>query len=310
MKPILSFLILFLMSAPLLAQYKGEVSFSQEEIDHHAKTIKDLTETSRNCLLRYKREHEEFYQRTCIKNFWGKKKCLSKFYGERRYTKVKGSRRSDGKKLDYLPRELEKEGFNPELVNYMEATSCVGLALQCLKEGFQSTGQKEQWDRIMTFVRANNVGGTALQDALQKIGWKIYYWNPVPHTNLVEAAKEWDKEERNWLSKGWHAFRYAKVMNEGTYWFNVVDDANDLVGFGDQIPNKLYDFPFWVGTANTGYHVFPGTFEKVVEAHSTRHITAFDNLEFSDFNPFAEGGGPRWTNSEKYRSGLFALPPL
>lgn len=309
MKALLIFCMLF--CGQVFAQYKGEVNFSEAEILHHYDTINKLVTTSRNCLLRYKKEHEEFYDKTCIKpNLWSKKKCLSKFYGERRYSKKRFQRRSDGKWLEYLPKALEKEGFNPELVNYMEATSCVGLALQCLKEGFHATNQHDQWDRIMTYVRANNVGGTALQDALQKIGWKIYYWNPVPHDSILEAAKKWDDEERKWQSKGWHAYRYNKVMNAGTYWYNKVDDANALVGFGAQKPTHLQKFPYWVGTANTGYHVFPGTFEKVVEAHSTRHITAFDNLEFSDFNPFAEGGGPRWTRSEKYRSGLFALPPV
>lgn len=306
----LTIIFIFFSILSARAEYKGELSFSSEEVQNHLNSIDELVSTSRNCLLRYKREHEEFYKKTCIKTFFGKKKCLSKYYGERRYTKVKGTRRSDGKKLDYLPKELKKEGFNPELVNYMEATSCVGLALQCLKEGFSATNQAPQWDRVMNFVRANNVGGTSLQDALQKLGWKIYYWNPVPHQSILDIAAKWDKEERKWQSKGWHAYRYQKVMNEGTYWFNTVDNSNDLVGFEKQVPGKLYQFPFWVGTANTGYHVFPGTFEKVVEAHSTRHFTAYDNLELSDFNPLSEGGGPRWTNSEKYRSGLFALPPI
>jgi len=300
----------YLFSSPTIAQYKGELSFTSEEVAHHRKSAKKLVDTSRKCLLRHKEEHLDFFKKTCIKSWRGNNKCLSKFYGERRYSKVKGQRRSDGKKLEFLPKELEKEGFNPELVNYMEATSCVGLALQCLKEGFQATGQSDQWTSIMNFVRQNGVGGTALQDALQKIGWSIYYWNPSAPNVLEENAAAWDAEEKNWQSKGWHLYRYQRVMSRGTYWFNSVDNATDMVGFVDQIPQLLYSYPYWVGTANTGYHVFPGTYEKVVEAHSTRHFTAIDNLEFSDFNPFATGGGPRWTKSEKYRSGLIALPPI
>ncbi len=98
-------------------------------------------------------------------------------------------------------------------------------------------------------------------------------------------------------------------MNNNTYWFNKVDNKTDMVGFGTAEPKVLQTAAFWIGTANTGYHVFPGTFGDVVEAHSTRHITAIDNLEFSRFSPFATGGGPRWTKTEKYRSGLIALPP-
>ena len=98
-------------------------------------------------------------------------------------------------------------------------------------------------------------------------------------------------------------------MSNNTYWYNKVDNKTDMVGFGNGEPEVLQNAPFWVGTANTGYHVFPGTYGDVVEAHSTRHITSVDNLEFSRFAPFAQGGGPRWTNTEKYRSGLIAIPP-
>jgi hypothetical protein len=37
-------------------------------------------------------------------------------------------------------------------------------------------------------------------------------------------------------------------------------------------------------------------------------MIARDNIEVSAFNPLATGGGPRWTRSEKYRSGLIAVP--
>jgi hypothetical protein len=63
-----------------------------------------------------------------------------------------------------------------------------------------------------------------------------------------------------------------------------------------------------VGIAHAGYHVFPGRKGDVIEAHSMRNIAARDNIEFSEFNPLATGGGPRWTNSEKYRSGLIVVP--
>ncbi|MEC7277036.1 MAG: hypothetical protein VXV96_12010 [Bdellovibrionota bacterium] len=302
-------LLAFALSATTQAAYKGSINFSAQEINNHKSSIETLVETSQRCLQRYKAEHENFYKNNCIRTRRGTK-CLSKFYGERRYSKKRFSRRSDGKFLTYLPKELKDEGFNPALANQMEATSCVGLALQCLKEGFQATGQTTQWNKIMRFVRANNVGGTGLQHALQAIGWGVYYWNPAEPAYIQEATRRWDQEEKNWQSKGWHNYRYNNVLRRGTYWYNNVDNATDLVGFVKSVPTILYSYPFWVGTANTGYHVFPGTFEKVVEAHSTRHITSKDNLEFSDFNPLGTGGGPRWTNTEKYRSGLIALPPL
>ncbi len=305
----MGFLLIFLTQA-LYAQYKGELNFSQEEKDQHLKSITQLIDESSDCLARHKEEHLSFYRDHCITDSRGNKKCLSKFYGERRFSMKRGARRSDGKKLQYLPTEVRRAGFPESWVSEMRSTSCVGLALQCLKEGFQKTSQSEQWEKIMTYVRINYVGGTALQDALQKIGWKIYYWNPTPLENIVEVTEKWDKEEKRWASKGYHQYRYYRVRNNSTYWYNQVDFKYDMVGFEKTTPSLLYQHPFWIGTANTGYHVFPGTFENVVEAHSTRHFTSIDNLEFSTFNPIAPGGGPRWTNTEKYRSGLIALPPL
>ena len=94
-----------------------------------------------------------------------------------------------------------------------------------------------------------------------------------------------------------------------TYWYNKVDDFKEFVGFDQTTPERLFKSPFWIGTAHTGYHVFPGTYETVIEAHSTRHITSINNLERSEFSPMRPGGGPRWAPKQKYRSGLIALPP-
>jgi len=82
-----------------------------------------------------------------------------------------------------------------------------------------------------------------------------------------------------------------------------------VVGFDDRVPREFLDVPFFVGVAHTGYHVFPGYKGDVIEAHSTRRLDSVDNLEKSPFNPLATGGGPRWTATEWYRSGLVGLPP-
>jgi hypothetical protein len=37
-------------------------------------------------------------------------------------------------------------------------------------------------------------------------------------------------------------------------------------------------------------------------------MDSIENIEFSKFNPLASGGGPRWTASLKYRSGLICVP--
>jgi hypothetical protein len=98
-------------------------------------------------------------------------------------------------------------------------------------------------------------------------------------------------------------------MKSNTYYFNKVDDKTLLVNFGTSVPSQFRSVPFFVGIAHTGYHVFPGFTGNVIEAHSTRLLSSVDNLEKSPFNPLANGGGPRWTATEKYRSGLVGVPP-
>ncbi|MNL19628.1 hypothetical protein D3C87_1408400 [compost metagenome] len=108
---------------------------------------------------------------------------------------------------------------------------------------------------------------------------------------------------------GGHAYRYSLVMKKQNYYGLHVDDAQTLVGFDTTIPESFKKVPFFVGTAHAGYHVFPGKHGDVIEAHSMRTLNSIDNLQVSDFNPLATGGGPRWTRTEKYRSGVIAIPP-
>lgn len=304
----LSLLSIVFLSLPAFGQYKGSISFTQQEVSHHKQEIQEFLQVAGACLEHYQEDHLDFYENNCrIVN--GKEVCVSKYYGERRYSKGKNQYRPDGTPLEYLGTALQKIGFPASFMNKMENTSCVGMALDCLKQAFQATNQNSSWDKLIKYTRLNGVGGTALQDGLSKLGWKTYYWNPAPQNTIMADMKRWDEEEKNWKSKGYHVYRYNRVMKRGTYWFNKVDNATDLVGFGRGEPKILQDVPFWVGTAHTGYHVFPGSFGDVIEAHSTRHITSIDNLEFSRFSPFAKGGGPRWTATEKYRSGLISIPP-
>lgn len=296
-----------LIAAPAISHaYKGSVSFSASERQNHRAQIYKFVQIGENCLNDYRESHLSFYRANC-RSVGGRKVCLSKYFGDRRYSTTRGAHRSDGEALTYLGDALQAAGFPTSYMSKMENISCVGMAVACLRKAFTQTGQSAQWKKIWDFTRKNGVGGTALQEALRKIGWTIYYWNPETST---ETMREWDREEMSWRSKGWHVARYNSVMNKGTYWLNKVDDSRSMVGFGKGTPQILRSLPFWIGTAHAGYHVFPGTYTNVVEAHSTRHITSRDNLEFSQFAPMATGGGPRWTPNEKYRNGLIAAPPL
>lgn len=92
------------------------------------------------------------------------------------------------------------------------------------------------------------------------------------------------------------------------YYESKVDNASRLVNFATTPPAAFKNVPLFIGIAHAGYHVFPGRRGDVIEAHSMRNLDARDNLEVAPFNPLAAGGAPRWTRSEKYRSGLIAVP--
>jgi hypothetical protein len=210
--------------------------------------------------------------------------------------------------------QLRKFGKPEFLVDQQVSTACIVLAMQACERGFNATGMPNTWKKINTQLRVDQkLFGTDLQIMLQQLGWKIYYWNPDPSKNA-----DWDADDkalnplrpgRVWMPVwGGHVLRHASAVNRGVYHDSKVDNATKLVGFKKTQPAAFKTVPFFVGIAHAGYHVFPGRRGDVVEAHSMREMIARDNIEVSPFNPLATGGGPRWTRSEKYRSGLIAVP--
>jgi hypothetical protein len=280
------------VEAPL-AQ-RGELQFTDAEKQAHLAHVAEIAEQASGCLERTWSDHLAFFAR------WG----VSRYYGVRNPQLDTPAERATA---------LRQAGAPAALLDELQATSCIGLAMQCLEEGFLSVTDpavESAWRKLRRHVRARDTRGTDLLDALQAIGWRIYYWNPAPDSN-----ERWDAEDRRldpdnssrvW---GYHAQRYETVMSRGLYYRNRVDDRDLLVGFGTEPPEEFARSPFFVGIAHTGYHVFPGFRGQVIEAHSTRALTSRDNLQNSPFNPLAAGGGPRWTRTERYRSGLIAVPP-
>jgi len=290
MKDILLVLLLAVFLTPHASAqgFNGSVNFTGEEIAAHQKHIRTITKTARRHLETIWDEHLRFYRQNRV----------SKFYGDRNLSLNTRSKRIAA---------LREAGAPVSLVDQLQSTSCVGLTLDALNAGFRAPGDPNlvnAWTKIYQFARANDLDGCAVLHALQKLGWKIAYWNPSPKDNA-----RWDQEDGTRASRGWHAYRYSTVMNRGTYYYNKVDDRTLLVGFGTQVPAAFRDVPFFVGVAHTGYHVFPGFTGDIIEAHSTRKLSSIDNLEKSPFNPLANGGGPRWTATERYRSGLIGIPP-
>ncbi len=286
------FLALLLAAAlPVTADgagFRGSVEFTAEEKDAHQRHIRTITRQARRYLEDVYRDHLAFHRRHGV----------SKYYGDRSTLLNTRAKRIAA---------LQRAGAPVALVDQLVPTSCIGLSLNALATGFRAPGDaalESAYQKIYQYARANDLDGSAVLHALQKLGWRVHFWNPAPQNNAA-----WDAEERNWRSKGWHAYRYATVNNRGNYYFNQVDDKSLLVGFGTHVPRAFRDAPFFIGVAHTGYHVFPGFEGTVIEAHSTRPLASVNNLETSPFNPLGSGGGPRWTPTEKYRSGLMALPP-
>ncbi|MCM3902384.1 MAG: hypothetical protein ND866_11810 [Pyrinomonadaceae bacterium] len=271
--------------------------FSAEEIQRHAASLPLITTTAASYLDDIYADHVNFY----------KKWRVSKYYGDRRKDYATKAGRV---------KALESYGKPASLADQLVGTACIRLAMDAVKSGLLAAGMESTWKNIHDILKIDNLLlGTDLQVMLRQLGWKIYYWNPNPDKNA-----EWDAEDRalNPLKPGktWnavcggHAAHYNTATNSRVYGYGKipVDNAQSLVGFGTTPPPEFRKVPFFIGTAHDGYHVFPGRRGDVIEAHSMRDLNAFDNLEISPFNPLKSGGGPRWAGSQKYRSGLIAVP--
>lgn len=283
-------LLLAILFCPLysLAAFKGSIEFTPREISDHQTDVDTIVPAASECLQKTYDRHLAFHRRYGISPFYGDQSSFAKLTYKQ--------------KKDYL-RSLRK---NENLVDQMETISCVGLAMRCLSQGFAAAGKQHIWKRLEAHLRLNAVDGSALQYSLRKLGWKTVYWNP--QTTLNE---EWDRQEklrnpenrnRSW---GWHAYRWLTVQTKGMYFDNPVDDKTTLVNFGTKPPLAFKRLPFFLGTAHTGYHVFPGLNGRVIESHSMRKITDITTVESSEFNPLKPNGGPQGT----MYSGLMSVPP-
>ncbi len=269
--------------------------FTSTEIRKHRDTLDVFTDAAADFLDWVYADHLAFYAK------WG----VSKYYG---------NRKPEHKTYEKRVAQLKKFGKPAFLADQQVSTACILLAMQSMERGFNATGMGNTWKKINAQLKIDQkFYGTDLQIMLQQLGWKLYYWNPDPSQNA-----KWDAEDqalnplkagRKWMPVwGGHALRFASAKNKGTYYDAKIDNVTALVGFGKVQPATFKDVPVFVGIAHAGYHVFPGRRGDVVEAHSMREMIAKDNIEVSAFNPLATGGGPRWTRSEKYRSGVIAVP--
>lgn len=269
-------------------EFNAEFQATEIEIINHRNSILQLADVTRACMERELSRHQRFFQRYRISPFYGSNSTFRKM-------------NENGKRS-----ELIRRGLSPSLLSEMEETSCVGFAIKCYREGFRATGQGELWERISSYAGKNSWDGSAILEAFRALDWQVSYWNPDTSKN-----KEWDDEEKRRDSSnnsrmwGYHSYRKLTVDRYNKYYKNNVDDKQTLVDFGTDVPYEFKKAPLFLGVAHTGFHVFPGSFGEIIEAHSTRQIGDYNTVETSFFNPLQNGGGPRGT----YKSGLVALPP-
>lgn len=295
------FILILLVSQNAFAQSKEfPVQFTRLEIKTHKQRASFIAKTSAECLQSTYAEHVEFFKK------WG----ISKFYGELRpqHRTYRG-----------LKKELKRFGKPQKLIHELRPTACVSLALSCLGKGFAAANMQDTWKKIFDHLQiGGKVHGTDLQIMLRMLGWRTLYFNPDPVQN-----RAWDEEDKrlNPLKKGkkwnasWggHSINYNLVLKHGFYNNRhlVIDDAKTLVGFKKAVPASFKRHEFFIGTAHSGFHVFPGFRGFVIEAHGKRALNDFENLEAANFNPLDQPkGAPRWSFDLRYRSGVIVVPPL
>jgi len=287
---------------PSIRGFKGYIEFSEAEKAEHLLGVGKITRSAGACIQSYIDEQSDFWEK------WK----LSRFYGyesdwNRKWTQEQ--KEAQFKRMGVPISEMAK----------LKPVSCVNMTLDCLGIGFKSARQEHLWKKIKAFTLANDQDGSSLQLGLQRLGWKVLYWNP----DTTKAA-EWDQEERARDKKirqgnepenqfrffGWHAERLRGVRKKMHYYFNPVDDATSLTDYGTTVPAKFTRVPFFVGNVHTGFHIFPGKFGYVIEAHNRSRPTNRRTIEAGNFDPSHPrephpNGGAYGT----YRSGLIAVPP-
>jgi hypothetical protein len=301
--------------------YSGSIAFTEAEKRRHEQGLKAIMETASACLEEDLSRHADFVRRFGISAFYGDNSSFAKKKIKRPDGSTAVVATTDDDKRAHLRRFRLDESLIRQLIPpkacprgiadcplLMQPTSCIGLSLKCLGNGFQAAGQGELWQRLYAFTKKNNARGDALQMGLQQLGWQLVYWNPD-----FSKAREWDREEQArypgnpkniW---GQHEASLRSVLSSRhKYLYETVDDWSSLVNFGATVPARIQQVPFFVGIAHLGYHVFPGSYGRIIEGHSTRQISDAETLQTSPFSPLMEGGGPR---GGPYKTGLVAIPP-
>ena len=272
----------------LAGGFKGMVTFTPEEKELHKKTLNVLMAKAASCLQADLDRQHQFVKRYGIAAFYG---ATSTF------APMNQSQREEVLRVQGVPASVLPE---------LKSTSCVDFAAKCLAQGFMEAKQEAIWAKLRGVLQANDGDGSALQEALRELGWRVLYWNPD-----VSQNQAWDAAERALDGKntgsfwGYHDENWKNVSKNGRYYLNHVDDAKTLVNIGARMPSFIKKIPYFLGSVHMGYHVYSGVYGQAYEAHASRLITDPETIERAPFNPYAVGGAPHGA----FRSGIIAVPP-
>ncbi len=270
-------------------------------------------------------DHLVFFKKHKFSQFWSTAKYGSENESIENYIR----RKLGQKKLTAVEKQLVRH-------------SCVEFTLDAVEAGMLSAGMKREFESLEKLVSSNKADGAVLIVALQKLGWKVYYYNTL--SDLVEPPNETPEERKDRIAKavknlksrdtefrrsyrnyGPHWWSWHTAVNKGNYKYPElkVNNATSLVGFGASPPPELANVPFCVAIGNNAYHVFPIVHGEVIEGHSGLDIWNPKIIERNPFNPGRgkngapglkvgtkkDGNGGPTGSSFLYSSGLICIPP-
>ncbi len=162
-------------------------------------------------------------------------------------------------------------------------SSCIGWAMENVKEAYQNAGKGARWREIERKVYQNGSKGTDLAKELQKDGWQGIYFNP-------DTTASHDNGEHSYT---------AHLVSKGKpyYGIKVKDSITNYASSDPAQMDKLKDVPFYFGLAQGGQHTFVGGDGKINEFHWDRNPNEADAIEETPLKDFG------WS------SGILMVPP-
>tara|TARA_B110001454_G_C12723292_1_gene436289 strand:+ start:165 stop:1118 length:954 start_codon:yes stop_codon:yes gene_type:complete len=283
--------------------FKGEISFTEAEIEFHKDHIQELISTTVQEQKEFTQKFKQVYDDCGVSLLFGFKSKFSKL--------------NLTQKENFISK-IAKCAAPPSAQDLM-ITSCEMHTHRFLGKGFVASNQVRVYEKLMAFYNANQRTGIALGYALKKLGWKVVYWNtdatqkhPTPSDVKKIGATPEDHIYSYYIANKYKTYYhvpvdYLMVNFNPSKNSSVVKNTTDLTDF--------YKVPYFIGVPHGGFHVFPGYHGWVNESHSPHEPNNPRNIEEGYFNP--PYGSPKGLNSIVdgkpskiyYYSGILLLPP-